>query len=214
MTTTTVLFDLDGTLTDPKAGITRCIRYALETLGHPVPDENTLLWCIGPPLRESFKRLLNSTSDELVSEALRLYRERFNQKGKFENHVYPYIPHTLESLKTSGAKLFIATSKPTVFAEQIAVHFDLAQYFKGIYGSELSGERSDKKDLIAHIIRSERLDPSTTLMVGDRYHDMVGAKHNTIKAIGVTYGYGSPDELRQAGADAIVDSPAELSTIL
>lgn len=214
MTTTTILFDLDGTLTDPKAGITRCIRYALETLRYPVPDEDALLWCIGPPLRESFKYLLNNASDGLVSEALRLYRQRFNQKGKYENRVYPHIPQALTFLRNAGARLCIATSKPTVFAEQIAAHFELARYFEGIYGSELSGARSEKKDLIAHIIRSEHIDPSTTLMVGDRYHDIAGAKHNTITAIGVTYGYGSLDELRQAGADVIVNSPAELSSIL
>lgn len=212
-TPTTILFDLDGTLTDPKEGILRSIGYALTTLGRPVPEESDLLWCIGPPLMESFRQLLDTTSEQLVSEALRLYRDRYNRSGKFENSVYPGIPETLDALKQTGAALYIATAKPTVFADQIAAHFELARYFTKIYGSELSGERSNKKELIAHIIQSENLDPTGTIMVGDRYHDMIGAKHNGITAIGVTYGYGSFVELDQAGADVIVNRPEELQSV-
>lgn len=212
--TPVLLFDLDGTLVDPVKGITRSIQYALARLDRAVPETEALLWCIGPPLVESFKRLLETTSSELAVQALQHYRQRFNETGKFENRVYPRIPQTLEALRRTGARLFMATAKPTVFADQIATHFGLAEHFEAVYGSELSGERSEKADLIAHILAAERLEASTTAMIGDRKHDIIGAKRNGIKAIGVAYGYGSRTELTEAGADMIVESPEGLSCIL
>ena len=179
----TLLFDLDGTLVDPVDGITRSIQYALAKLDRPVPPKEKLLWCIGPPLMESFKRLIEPCSSDMAALALRHYRQRYNEIGKFENSVYPDIPQTLEALKQAGGRLFIATAKPTIFATQIAAHFRLAAYFEAVYGSELSGERSDKADLIGHILSTEDLDPSTTIMVGDRKHDIIGAKGNGIKDV-------------------------------
>ena len=211
--TPAILFDLDGTLVDPVEGITRSIQYALATLRQPVPATEQLLWCIGPPLMESFERLLETPSAELAAQALNHYRRRYNRSGKFENRVYPHIPQALETLKDAGARLFIATAKPTIFASQIAAHFQLDQYFEAVYGSELSGERSDKGELIAHILATEGLEPSETTMVGDRRHDIIGARQNRIKAVGVAYGYGGPEELAEAGADMIVEKPEALSGI-
>jgi phosphoglycolate phosphatase len=210
----TLLFDLDGTLVDPVEGITRSIQYALAKLDRPVPETDELLWCIGPPLTESFKQLLGTPSPELGARALYHYRQRYNETGKFENRVYPRIPRTLEALRQAGARLLMATAKPTVFAVQIAAHFGLEAHFDAVYGSELNGERAEKTDLIAHVLATERLAPSTTTMVGDRKHDILGAKANGIKAVGVAYGYGGRAELTEAGADMIVERPEELPRIL
>lgn len=210
----TLLFDLDGTLVDPVEGITRSIQYALGKLHQPVPATEQLLWCIGPPLMESFERLLENPSPELATRALQHYRQRYNEIGKFENRVYPHIPQALEALKQAGARLFIATAKPTIFATQIAAHFLLEDHFEAVYGSELNGERSDKGELIAHILTTEALEPSETTMIGDRRHDIIGAKQNRIKAVGVAYGFGGLEELTEAGADMIVERPEALSSII
>ncbi len=210
----TLLFDLDGTLVDPVEGITRSIQHALSKLHQPVPATEQLLWCIGPPLTESLKRLLENPSPEQEAQALHHYRQRYNEIGKFENRVYPHIPQALEALKQAGARLFIATAKPTIFATQIAAHFQLETHFEAVYGSELNGERSNKADLIAHILATEKLEPSMTVMVGDRKHDIIGAKQSHIKSVGVAYGYGSLEELTGAGADMIVEKPEALSSII
>lgn len=202
----TVLFDLDGTLTNPERGITACIRYALERLGAPVPPAEDLLWCIGPPLRGSLASLLG---DEAASEdALRLYRERFASVGLFENEVYEGVPDALAKLAESGYRLFVATSKPEVYARRIVEHFGLAGHFEGVYGSELDGARSDKEELIRHILKQEGIGADDALMVGDREHDMVGAAGAGVRGLGVTYGYGSEQELR--GACAVCASPHDL----
>jgi phosphoglycolate phosphatase len=211
---TAILFDLDGTLIDPREGITRSIQYALEKLGRPAPESDRLLWCIGPPLKESFQILLDDTSSEPAEEALKHYRERYNRTGKFENKVYDGVPETLEALQLAGARLYIATSKPKVFADQIADHFKLRAYFESVYGSELTGERSDKAELIDHILSIERLDRQSTCMIGDRKHDIVGARQNDLNCIGVTYGYGSREELVKAGASRIIDNPKQLPALL
>lgn len=205
----TVLLDLDGTLLDPKEGITRSIQYALRRLGRPVPAADRLLWCIGPPLLESLERLLDG-SPALAAEALHLYRERFGAVGMYEGRVYDGIPEALETLRGSGARLFVATAKPTAFAVEIASHFGLSPFFGEIYGSELDGRRTDKAELIAHVVASEGLDRSDTVMVGDRRHDVRGARRNGIAALGVSYGYGSREELIAAGAGDVVDRPAGL----
>ena len=207
----TLLFDLDGTLTDPREGITRCIQHALEQLGKPAPSTHDLLWCIGPPLRGSFQELLAGEPPEMVEQALRLYRERFSTVGKFENKVYPDIPDVLDRLRRQGAELFIATSKPAVFAKEIAEHFNLLLYFRKVYGSELTGKLTLKVDLIKHLLEAESLDRSTTVMIGDRSFDILGAKQSGIASIGVTYGFGSRQELEEAGASWIVNSPSGIN---
>jgi phosphoglycolate phosphatase len=202
------LFDLDGTLTNPKAGITRSIQYALERLGRPVPEADELTWMIGPPLIASFTKLLGSSDD--AQEALRLYRERFGETGLFENEVYAGIPALLQNLQEKGVRLFVATSKPHVFARRILDHFDLSHFFIEIYGSELDNRNADKRDLIRHILDQEKFDPARAVMIGDREHDVIGARANDIATIGVTWGYGSRRELLDAGAACLVDEPREL----
>jgi phosphoglycolate phosphatase len=203
------LFDLDGTLTDPKIGITRSVQYALESLGRHVPDADELTWMIGPPLIASFTKLLGSP--EGAPEALRLYRERFGVTGLFENEVYAGIPTLLQDIRQKGVRLFVATSKPHVYARRILEHFDLLQFFSEIFGSELDNRNADKRDLIRHILDQERFDSAQAVMIGDREHDAIGAKTNGMAAIGVTWGYGSRQELLDAGVARLVDSPHDLA---
>ncbi|OYQ63551.1 HAD family hydrolase [Pseudanabaena sp. SR411] len=210
----TVLFDLDGTLTDPKIGITTCIQYALNQLDYQSPETDQLLWCIGPPLTVSFAKLLQTNDKVLIDRAITLYRDRFATVGLFENSLYPQIPETLKSIRAAGYHTYIATSKPHVFAKRIIEHFALTSLFDGIYGSELDGTRSDKAELIRHIILSENLNPTKTVMVGDRSHDAIGAKKNQLLAIGVTYGYGTEEELKLHGVDLIANSPNEITQYL
>ena len=209
-----VLFDLDGTLTDSSLGITRCVQYALEKLNRPVPEAEELLFCIGPPLIESFATLLDGEPATLAKEAVALYRERFDRIGKFENRVYAEIPEALDSLVEQGFSLFLATSKPEIFARQILDHFELSIFFNGVYGSRLDGSLCDKGQLIGHVMQQEQLPKEATVMVGDRRHDMIGARTCDIGRIGVTYGFGSETELREAGADYLVDAPLGLADLL
>jgi phosphoglycolate phosphatase len=211
---TTLLFDLDGTLTDPKVGITESIRYALAKMERPYPPDASLDWCIGPPLQESFAKLLQSDDPQLGQEALAFFRERFGTVGLFENTPYPSIPHVLGSLQASGRRLFIATSKPAVYAQQIVQHFDLEQFFLVVYGSELDGRLTHKSDLIHHVLHQENLDPRRTLMIGDREHDMLGAAANGVSGAGITWGYGSPTELTNAGAITLLHQPSDLLKFL
>ena len=213
MTIKNVLFDLDGTLTDPKEGITRSIKYALDKLGKPVPATEELLWCIGPPLKESFKEILKS-DDDTAETALYFYREYFKERGIFENELYSGITKVLEKLNNKGLKLFVVTSKPYVYANEILTHFNLMNFFKEIYGSFLSGKLTNKGELIACTLKNEKIPPEKTLMVGDREHDITGAKENDVRSIGVTYGYGTEKELKDSGADFIVDSPEEIIEIV
>jgi phosphoglycolate phosphatase len=201
-----IYFDLDGTLTDPKPGITRSIQYALQKLDHPtMPTEDELTWCIGPPLRASFVRLLGAeTSADL---AVSYYRERFSDVGLYENGVYDGIGEVLTKLGAAGHRLFVATSKPHVFAERIIDHFGLRDHFERVFGSELDGTRVDKSHLLEYALKQASVDPARTLMVGDRSHDMVGAKNNGMKGIGVLYGYGTRDELLDAGAHHVCATP-------
>ena len=209
-----ILIDLDGTLTDPKLGITTCIRYAMRKLGRPLADEVDLDWCIGPPLKASLATLLQSDDDELAEQALVLYRERFGTIGLFENEVYPEVAETLEKLQQQGYRLFVATAKPTIYAEQILAHFDLAKYFKKIYGSELTGERTNKAELIAYLLEQENLDAEVTVMIGDREFDICGAHQNDVKSIAVSYGYGATEELAQAQPNQMIRNFSALMTAL
>ncbi len=204
-----IFFDLDGTLTDPKPGITRSIQYALQKLDHhAVPSEDDLTWCIGPPLRASFVKLLGA--EDSADRAVSLYRERFADVGLYENSVYPDIESILTTLRQSPRRLFVATSKPRIFAERIIDHFGLASHFETVFGSELDGTRVHKSDLLAYAIETTGVDPAQALMIGDRSHDMVGAKNNGMHAVGVLYGYGSADELIGAGASHVCTSPLAL----
>ena len=194
-----ILIDLDGTLTDPKVGITTSARYGLEKIGHPISDEINIDWIIGPPLKASLAKILNVEADHVLAEqALMGYRERFAVKGLYENHVFEGVAETLAELKRRGYRLFVATAKPTVYAKQILEHFDLAQYFTDIYGSELNGERTNKAELIQYILEQQKLQADQCLMVGDREHDIFGARQNGIDTIAVNYGYGSQEELALA----------------
>lgn len=204
-----ILFDLDGTLTDPQPGITRSIQFALEKLGRPVPAGDDLLWCIGPPLLGSLRKILGPDTDK-AETSLSIYRERYSAVGKFENKAYPGIPETLTRLNRQGFNLFVATSKPYVFTNEILAHFDLLHFFKRVCGSELDGGLVDKGELIAYILKKEGLLVKNTMMVGDRRHDIIGAKKHGVYSLGVTYGYGTKEELVRAGADYIVDSPQEI----
>ncbi|TCB52747.1 HAD family hydrolase [Acinetobacter sp. ANC 4779] len=206
-----ILIDLDGTLTDPKVGITTSARYGLNKVGHPIADDVNIDWIIGPPLKASLAKILNVAADDVLAEqALMGYRERFAVTGLYENHVFPEVTETLKTLQQQGYRLFLATAKPEIYAKQILEHFDLLQYFIYPYGSELNGERTNKAELIAYIIKKEQLKSEQCLMVGDREHDILGARHNGIETIAVEYGYGSDEELTAANPKARIESFAEL----
>jgi phosphoglycolate phosphatase len=210
----TVLFDLDGTLTDPKPGITRCIQYALSELDYPPPDVEDLCWCIGPPIQQSFADLLETSDPALIQQAVSLYRDRYSTIGLFENALYPGISKILESIREAGYRTLVATSKPHVYANQIIDHFSLSLLFDRVYGSELDGTRTNKGELIRHILQAEQISSTNAVMIGDRKHDMIGANQNQVRAIGVTYGYGTREELATHGAAAIVDTPDEIPSLL
>jgi phosphoglycolate phosphatase len=206
----TILLDLDGTLSDPKLGIIRSIRHALAQLGRPLDPGLDLDFCIGPPLLQSLQAILGPEHGHLGGQALALYRQRYQALGLYENTVYPGIPEALERL---GARtdLYVATSKPTVFALGILEHFNLARHFKGIYGSGLDGTHSDKGALIGHLLATEGLAAAGALMVGDREHDLLGAAQHGMRGVGVLWGYGSREELSKAGAWALLAAPRELA---
>jgi phosphoglycolate phosphatase len=207
-----LFFDLDGTLTDPKTGITRSIQYALERLHRDIPTEDELVWCIGPPLLGSFETLLGDR--QLAATALRFYRERFADTGLYENRVYHGIEDALATLGASGHRLFIATSKPSIYAKRIVEHFAIGGYFERLFGSQLDGTRTDKTELLSHALDETGTDFQEATMIGDRSHDMIGARNNQMTAVGVLYGYGSNDELVTAGAQHISPTPEDLPGIL
>ena len=209
-----ILFDLDGTLTDPREGITRCIQYALGQFNKIIPPWEQLTWCIGPPLKASFAQLLNTSDQKILDQALAHYRKRFSEKGLYENTLYPGVASALDELRTAGFKLFLATSKPSVFARQILDHFKITPSFHTVYGSELDGRLSDKGVLIAHIIEQEELDSSATLMIGDRVYDIEGGKENNVMTAAVAYGYGSRDEIDAAQPDVVFETIADISKTL
>jgi phosphoglycolate phosphatase len=207
---TDVFFDLDGTLTDPYEGISRSIRHALEYFGAPVPDADTLKGFIGPPLYDTFTELLG---EGRAKKAVTVYRERFARIGWRENLPYAGIGDVLAELETAGRRLFVATSKPRVFAERIVEHFGLAGYFTEVYGAELDGTRGDKTELLEWALARGACGEQA-VMIGDRRHDMIGATNNNMFAIGVTWGYGSIDELESAGAQRIAHVPEDITRLL
>ena len=202
------LFDLDGTLTDPREGITRSLAYALERMGVAPPPLDELVFAIGPPLRASLAKLIGSDSPQAVERAIALYRERFAEVGLFENRPYDGVAETLGRLRRGGIRLLVATSKPTVYARRIVERFALAAHFDAVHGCELDGTREDKRDLLAHVIPRHGLDARGTVMIGDRGADMRAARHHGLHALGALWGYSSAEELREAGAHALCEGPA------
>ena len=201
-----LFFDLDGTLTDPAPGITNSFKYALKYFGREIPSYETLCTFIGPPLQDTFKNLLNFEDDK-IPEAIKKYREYFAEKGLFENSVYPGIPELLSTLKQNGKKLVVATSKPEDFSIRIIEHFGLSQYFENVCGSLKDQTRTKKDEVIEFAIeRNQISDKSKILMIGDRKHDILGAKKVGLKSCGVLFGYGSREELETAGADFIAEN--------
>ena len=211
---TTVLFDLDGTLTDPGIGITNSVSYALSKWDIAVNDRRELYKFIGPPLLESFARFYGF-SEEQCLQALKYYREYFSKKGIFENTVYDGIEDLLKELKMRGKKIVLATSKPEEFAKRILVHFHLDGYFDFIGGASMDEKRNKKGDVIAYVLENiEEQNRDRIIMVGDREHDVLGAKEHGIGCIGVLYGYGTREELEKAGALYIASSIADILTYL
>jgi phosphoglycolate phosphatase len=208
-----ILFDLDGTLTDSKEGIFKSLDYALKSLGMETPPMEDLYWVMGPPLSSSFAKLLNTEDAEEIQKAVDIYRERFGKIGMYENELFDGIEDVLEKLKNRGYKLFLATSKPIIFATEITRYFDIQKYFDALYGAELSDVRVDKTELIKYVIEKESLDKKETIMIGDRVHDIVGANNNGIDSVAVLYGYGSKKELSEGNPTYFVKSPKELEMI-
>lgn len=219
-----LLFDLDGTLTDPKEGITTSVQYALRAFGIDEPDLDKLTPFIGPPLRESFMRFYGF-GEEQAKEAIEKYREWFRPKGIFQNSIYPGMKEMLEKLEKSGKVLAVASSKPQVFVEQVLRHFEIYRYFRVIVGSELDGRRDTKEEVVAEALRQlekEGLgrnegsgeEQRGAVMIGDRKFDIAGGKEHGLATVGVTFGYAEEGELEAAGADFIVHTVEELGRLL
>jgi phosphoglycolate phosphatase len=206
----TLFFDLDGTLSDPSEGITRSIQHALECLGRPYPSKDELKHYIGPPLRWTFPRLLGTDDRELVETAIGYYRERYETVGLFENEVYPGIPELLAQLRSDGYALYVVTSKPKVYADRIIRHFGLDRFFLGVYGPELDGRFDEKRELVGYILRERSIDPRRVIMIGDRARDIESGQAHGTRTLGVTYGFGSEEEITAAGPDEICHSPGEI----
>ena len=208
----TLLFDLDGTLTDSTEGILNCLIYAIERMGFEVPEDTNIF--LGPPIRQSFAEFLGMNSEQ-VDEAVRIFRERYSDTGLFENRVYDGIPGMLERLKSGGKRLMVATSKPQVYAVRIFERFGLAQYFEIVGGAELDGSRDYKDEVIEYVLSKAGItDRSTVLMIGDRRQDVLGAHKTDIECMGILWGYGSVEELTQTGADYIARTPQEAADML
>ncbi len=213
-THTNIIFDLDGTLTDPALGITNSVIYALEKYGIPVLERNELLKFIGPPLIESFQEFYSLSRDE-AKIAVEYYREYYLAKGMFENSVFPGIEDLLKSLKENGKTLMVATAKVETFAATVLEQFGIAKYFTCIAGSDLESTKTHKDEIILSVLeRCEITDLKHTVMIGDRMHDILGAEKAGINSIGVLFGYGTKEELENAGAKVIAESVSDLKRIL
>ncbi len=212
-----ILFDLDGTLTDPKIGICKSVQYALNAAGIIEDNLDSLEPFIGPPLKDSFMQMYHMSSEE-AEKAIEKYRERFSVTGLYENDIYPGIRELLSHLKAAGKKLAIASSKPTVFVEQILKHFEIYEYFAVVVGSELDGRRGKKEEVVEEalhrLLGKEKEHYKKCVMVGDRKYDVEGAKAFGIDSIGVSYGYGGREELKQAGVTYLVNQVGELDQLL
>lgn len=204
----TIFLDLDGTLIDPKPGITRSIRHALIEMGRDAPGEDALEWCIGPPLWDSFRQL--GVAEAELDRAVALYRERFTDVGLFEATLYEGALDMLAALRGAGVRLWLATSKPHTYARTICAHFGISAFLDGVFGSELDGTRSDKTELLAHALRETATVANDAKMLGDRKHDMIGASNNGLRSIGALWGYGGRAELEAAGAGQLANAPGDV----
>ena len=207
----TILFDLDGTITDSGEGIMNCAELALRHFGLPVPDRETLRVFVGPPLDETFVKF--GVPQDQADEAIRVYRSRYTTVGKFENYPYPGVETLLENLQSLGHKLYIATSKPEHMSVEILEHFGLAKYFTMICGATMDGSRSKKADIISYLL-AKAGDADNILMVGDTAYDVIGANAHGIPAIGVAWGYGKVADMEAAGAAGIASTMEELFQLL
>ena len=208
------MFDLDGTISDPKIGITKSVQYALQKMNIYEPDIDKLECFIGPPLQVSFAEYYDF-DERKTQKAIEFYRERFKEKGMFENELYTQIPSLLKSLYEQKIILAVATSKPTVFAEQILQYFNISQFFEFVVGSNLDGTRTSKAEIIQYILNKyHNLKLDEFIMIGDRKHDIIGAINTGIDSIGVTYGYGSLEEIRLCKPTYIVKDIDQLKGIL
>lgn len=208
-----ILFDLDGTLTDSGEGIMNAARYALTKMGAPIPPEAVLRTFVGPPLTEAFRNHCGM-NEEQCAETIRIYREYYADRGLFENRVYDGIPQMLSDLAGRGEKLVLATSKPEHFARQIMEHFHLDSYFAYIGGALTDGKRKEKAEVIEYVLRTTGADPARCLMIGDRRYDAEGAAAFGIPTVGVTWGYGTEEELINAGVRYIARTPGEIGEIV
>ncbi|MEA2922179.1 MAG: phosphoglycolate phosphatase [Bradyrhizobium sp.] len=209
--TCSVLLDLDGTLIDSQPGILASCLAALRALGHEPDESLDLRHIIGPPLEDMMQILLQSYGDDRVGEAVTAYRQHYGDSGFLGSVPYPGIGKSLEEMKRTGLRIYLATSKRAIFASRILDHLKFAAYFDGIHGSVPGGELDHKPELLAHILSQHGLSPSQSLMVGDRRYDISGAHAVGMRGLGVLWGYGTRDELETAGADRLVDSPADLA---
>ena len=205
-----IFFDLDGTITDSKEGIVKCMHYALDKLNCPCPAEFEEDRFIGPPLRVTFKKFFNTDDEILIEKAVAIYRERFSTVGLFENKIYPGIPEMLYVLHQNSRRLYVVTSKMKLYADRIIDHFQLSPFFSDIYGTELNGRFDNKTDLVEFILSNRNLTAEETVMIGDKKEDIIAGKTNRIKTMGVTYGYGSQQEIMDAAPDYICGSPSEI----
>lgn len=215
---THIFFDLDGTLTDSSPGITNAVLFALKSLGYPIVSKEELYCFIGPPLTDMFREKFNM-SDKTVYEAVHFFRSYYNDKGKFENSLYDGIANTLSTLKENGKKLFIATSKPQHFAEQILSHFGVLEYFDFVSGATPDGQtenaRATKHEVLLYLMNNiGQVKKSDIILVGDTKYDVIGANELRIDCLGVTYGFGSKDELLENGAVALAHTPYEITQLL
>jgi phosphoglycolate phosphatase len=213
MTRPALLFDLDGTLLESRAGIVAALRHAMGELGYALDPAEDFAWAVGPPLADVAARLLAPFNDDRHAALMAHYRARYEAAGLFEAAVYPGIPEALENLRRRGWRLFVATSKGIEVARRLLRHTGLAHAFEAIYGSEDDGALSHKPELIAHILAREALAPAATLMCGDRRFDITGAHANALRAVGALWGYGGREELQQAGADVLAERPQELPAV-
>lgn len=209
-----ILFDLDGTLTDPGEGITNSVAYALKKYGITVDDKTQLYSFIGPPLHESFEKYYGFSKEESL-KAVDCYREYYRDKGIFENSVYDGVESLLKNLSDNSKKIILATSKPEIFAKRILEHFSLNSYFEFAAGANLDGTRTNKAEVIEYSLKSCGItDKDSVVMVGDREHDIIGANKNGIDSIGVLFGYGSREELENAGATHIAETVEDIAKFI
>ena len=209
-----VLLDLDGTLIDSQPGIFASCLAALRALGHDPGEALDIKRAIGPPLEDMLRALLQAHGDDRIGEAVAAYRQHYGESGLLGSELYPGISDALEHMRQAGLRIYLATSKREVFARRILENLKLVTYFDGIYGSVPNGQLDHKPELLAHILSQQDICASHGLMVGDRRHDIVGAHAVKMRGLGVLWGYGSRDELETAGADQLVEQPADLARVV